>query len=406
MDALIAAAARALAAGDALGALQHVSLRDDPAALALRGTAMARLGDLPRARELLRRAASGFGARETLARARCVVAEADVALAMRELDRPSRPLAAATALLHARGDRANAAHARVLAVRRLLLLGRLGEARAGLAQLDGAALPSRLAAIANLAAAELALRALRTGAAGEALARARAAAMRARDAALLAEIATVEKTLSQPAARQRHAGGERALRLHEVEALFASGALVVDGCRLRVRVGDAWLPLARRPVLFALARALALAWPGEAARDALIAAAFRVRRFDDTHRARLRVEIGRLRAGLKPWADIEARESGFALLPRDGRAVALLDPPIDGEQAALLALLADGEAWSTAALALALGSSQRNVQRALAGLASSGQARAIGRTRTRRWVAAPMAGFATTLLLPGVLPAA
>lgn len=406
MDALIAAAARALAAGDALGALQHVSLRDDPPALALRGTAMARLGDLPRARELLRRAARGFGARETLARARCVVAEADVALAMRELDRPSRPLAAATALLDARGDHANAAHARVLAVRRLLLLGRLGEARAALAQLDGAALPSGLAAIANLAAAELALRALRTGTAGEALARARAAAMRARDPALLAEIATVEETLSQPAARQCHAGGERALRLHEVEALFASGALVVDGCRLRVRVGDAWLPLARRPVLFALARALALAWPGEATRDALIAAAFRARRFDDTHRARLRVEIGRLRAGLKPWADIEARESGFALLPRDDRAVALLDPPIEGEQAALLALLADGEAWSTAALALALGSSQRNVQRALAGLASSGQARAIGRTRTRRWLAAPMTGFATTLLLPGVLPAA
>src|SRR5690606_39598367 len=128
MDSLISAAARALAAGDALSALQRVALRDDPPALALRGIAMAQLGEYLRARELLRRAARGFGAHEALARARCVVAEAEVALAMRDLRGPPRTLADASATLETHGDRANALHARLIAVRRLLLLGRLDEA--------------------------------------------------------------------------------------------------------------------------------------------------------------------------------------------------------------------------------------------------------------------------------------
>src|SRR4051794_6024302 len=114
MDSLIAAAARALAAGDTLGALKHVALRDDPPALALRGIAMAQLGEHARARELLKRAASGFGAHEMLARARCVVAEAEVALAMRDLALSPRRLAAASATLDARGDRANALQARLI----------------------------------------------------------------------------------------------------------------------------------------------------------------------------------------------------------------------------------------------------------------------------------------------------
>jgi hypothetical protein len=404
MESLIAAAARALVVGDALGALKRVGLRDDPPALALRGIAMAQLGEHPRARELLRRAARGFGAHEELYRARCVVAEAEVALAMRDLRGSPRTLAAASATLEARADRANALHARLIAVRRLLLLGRLDEAASSLAGLDADGLPPSLLAVAELAAAELALRSLHTAAARAALARAHEAAERARVPALLAEVAEARAALDRPAARRFHAGDEQPLRLDEVEALLASGALVIDACRRGLRAGATWLSLARRPVLFALARALAEAWPGDAERDALIARAFRTRRPDESHRARLRVEIGRLRALAAPLARIEASARGFALTALGERAVVVLLPPIDGDQASLLALLADGAAWSTSALALALGASQRTVQRALVELEAAGRVRSIGRARAQRWLSPPLAGFTTNLLLPVGLP--
>jgi DNA-binding transcriptional ArsR family regulator len=401
MDSLIAAAARALAAGDALSALNRVALRNDPPVLALRGIAMAQLGELARARELLRRATRGFGAHEALARARCVVAEAEVALAMRELGGSPRTLAAAAAALSARADRANATHARLIAVRRWLLLGRLHEAAAALATLDlrSLATPS-LVAVAELAAAEIALRTLRTGLAREALQRAQAAAERARVPVLIAEVAEAKAALDRPAARRWQAGHEAPLRLADVEALFASGALVVDACRRGLRRGEAWWPLARRPLLFTLVRALAEGWPGDVDRDALIARAFRTRRPDETHRARLRVEIGRLRALIAPLARIEATERGYALVPVDLRGeqgVVVLVPPIEGDKASLQALLADGAAWSTSALALALGESQRTVQRALADLEAAGKVRSIDRARSQRWVAPPLTGFTTIL---------
>ena len=404
MDSLIAAAARALTAGDALGALKRVALREDPPGLALRGIAMAQLGEHPRARELLRRAARGFGAHEELARARCVVAEAEVALAMRDLGGSPRSLAAASATLEARADRANALQARLIAVRRLLLLGRLDEAAAALARLDARGLPPALAAVAELAEAELALRSLRTGAARDALARAHEAADRARVPALLAEVAEARAALDRPAARRLIKSGEHALRLDEVTAVLASGELVVDACRRGLSAGEAWLPLTRRPVLFALARALAEGWPGDVDRQALIACAFNTRRPDETHRARLRVEIGRLRALIKGLASIEATAQGFVLRPHDGRAVVVLAPPIDGDQASLVALLSDGAAWSTSALALALGVTQRTVQRALVELEAGGRVRSIGRARARRWLSPPLAGFTTILLLPTALP--
>jgi DNA-binding transcriptional ArsR family regulator len=404
MDSLIAAAARALAAGDALGALKRVSLREDPPALALRGIAMGQLGEHGRARDLLRLAAKGFGAHEELARARCVVAEAEVALAMRDLGGSARVLAGAAAALEARGDRGNALQARLIAVRRLVLLGRLEEAGAALARLDARGLSPALAAVAELTAAELALRSLATGAARSALERAREAAERAGVPALVAEVAEAKAALERPAARRLGAGGEKALRLEEVEALLGSGALVVDACRRGVRAGKVWLPLARRPVLFALARALAEAWPGDVDREALIACAFRTRRPDETHRARLRVEIGRLRALIKALARIEATARGFVLKPRAAREVVVLAPPIDGDQASLVALVSDGAAWSTSALALALGASQRTVQRALVELEAAGRVRSIGRARLRRWLAPPLAGFTTILLLPAALP--
>jgi len=410
MDSLIAAAARALAVGDALGALKRVSLRDDPPALALRGIAMAQLGELARARELLRRAARGFGAHEALARARCIVAEAEVALALRDFGGAPRALAAAATALEARGDRANAQQARLIAVRRLVLLGRIDEAASALARVDvsARALPPSLLAVAELVAAELALRALRTAPARAALARAHEAAERARVPALLAEVTEARAALERPAARRIQSGEEKPLRLDEVEALFASSALVLDACRRGLRAGSVWRSLARRPVLFVLARALAEAWPGDLDRQALIERAFRNRRPNESHRARLRVEIGRLRALAAPLARIEATARGFALTARGARDVVVLAPPIDGDAASLLALLADGAAWSTSALALALGASQRTVQRALVGLEAAGRVRSIGRARARRWLspplAAPLSGFTTNLLLPAALP--
>ena len=403
MDSLIAAAARALAAGDTLGALKRISLREDPPALALRGIAMAQLGEHPRARELLRRAARAFGTHEELARARCVVAEAEVALAMRDLNGSPRLLVAACDTLEARADRANALQARLIAARRLVLLGRLEEAAAALARLEASALSPALAEVAELAAAELALRSLRISPAQAALARAHAAAERSGVPALQAEVAEARAALERPAARRLVPGGEQALRLDEVAALLASGALVLDACRRGVRAGDAWRPLARRPVLFALARALAEAWPGDVDREALIGRAFNARRPNESHRARLRVEIGRLRALVAPLARVEATAKGFALRPHGARPVVVLAPPIDGDQASLLALLSDGAAWSTSTLALALGASQRTVQRALVELQAAQRVRSIGRARARRWLSPPLAGFTTILLLPAAL---
>jgi DNA-binding transcriptional ArsR family regulator len=400
MDSSITAAGRALRAGDPLAALQRVALRDDPAGLALRGIAMAQLGDLGRARELLRRALRGFGPGEALARARCATAEAEVALAARDLAWPPRALSEALRTFLARGDRENAAHARLLQIRRLLLLGRIDEADAAGAALELGAGPARLAAVAALLAFEVALRRGRAGQAREALARARDAARRSGIGALRAEVARAGRTLLLPAARLVTAGEARSLNVAEVEAVLASPDLVVDGCRRVARRGERVVRLSRRPVLFALLCALAEAWPGEASRESLIERAFGALRTNPSYRARLRVEMGRLRQELRPLAEIRAIAGGFSLTALGAAKVRLLVPPVVSPDASLLALLADGEAWSTSALALALGSSQRTVQRALASLAEAGQVRARGRGRSRRWVTAPVAGFAATLLLP------
>ena len=404
MDSLITAAARALAVGDPLGALNRVALRDDAPALALRGIAMAQLGDLDRAKALVRRAARVFGPKEAVARARCVVAEAEIALASRDLAWPTKPLAAAAATLEAHGDRANAAHARYLDARRLLLIGRLDEAEHKLAQLDVSALTPALRAIHELAVAGIAMRRVRARAARAALARAEEAARWARIPALTAEVEQALALLDTSAARLIARGKERPLLLEEVEALLASNALVIDACRNLVREGNKLVPLATRPVLFALARTLGEAWPGDVARDVLLARAFGAKHADESHRARLRVEIGRLRRLLRAVAHVSATNQGFALWPCGTREVVVLARPVEEEHAATLAFLADGESWSSSALALALGASQRTVQRALESLAAAGKVQALGRGRARRWMTPPFPGFATTLLLLAPLP--
>jgi hypothetical protein len=404
MDSLITAAARALAAGDPLGALKRVALRDDAPALALRGIAMAQLGDLARARALVRRAARAFGPREAVARARCVVVEAEIALVSRDLGWPAKALGAARATLEEHGDRVNGAYARYLEVRRLLLIGRLDEAERALAALDPTPFPPASSAAHELVVAGIAMRRLRTKAARAALTRAERAAGLARIPALTAEVEHASVVLDAPAARLIAAGEARLLRLEEVEALLGSRALVVDACRRVVRDARTVVSLARRPVLFALARVLGEAWPGDASRETLVARAFGARLADESYRARLRVEVGRLRTALRMLAGVSATQRGFALAPRRAREVVVLAPPVEGEHAAVLAFLADGESWSSSALALALGASQRTVQRALDSLAEAGKVQSLGRGRARRWMTPPVPGFTTTLLLPAPLP--
>jgi hypothetical protein len=409
MDSLITAAGRALARGDPLGALKRVALRDDPPALALRGIAMAQLGELVRAKALLRSAARAFGPKEAVARARCVVAEAEIALVSRDvvsgdLAWPAKALDAARATLEAHGDRVNAAHARNLEVRRLLLIGRLDEAERTLAELDPAVLPAALRAAHELAVAGIAIRRLRTKVARAAFTRAAQAARAADIPALMAEVETAALVMNTTAARLIVRGEERPLRLDEVEALLASGALVVDACRHVVRDERLVVSLATRPVLFALARALGEAWPADVPRSTLLARAFRAKHADESHRARLRVEVGRLRVELRPLADVNATKHGFALTPRRAREVVVLAPPVEGQHGAVLAFLADGESWSSSALAIALGASPRTVQRALDQLAAAGKVQSVGQARARRWMTPPVPGFPTTLLLPGPLP--
>ena len=400
MESLITAAARALEAGDPLGALNRVALRNDAPSLALRGIAMAQLGDLAKAKSLLRTAARVFGPREAVARARCLVAEAEIALVSRDLNWPVKTLAAARATLEQHGDLVNAAHAGHIEARRLLLVGRLDEAERILAQLRPTPLPSASQIVRELVRAGIAIRRLRTKDARAALSRAAHAARLAAIPALVAEVDSAKLILDTPAARLIARGSEHPLLLGEVERLATSTALVVDTFHHVVRRQGVAVSLGTRPVLFALARLLAQAWPADVSRETLISGAFQARHADESHRARLRVEIGRLRSKLAPLAEISATKQGFVLAPRKTRDVLVLARPVEEKHAAILAFLADGEPWSSSALALALRISPRTVQRALEELARSGKVQSFGHGRARRWMTPPVPGFPTGLLLP------
>ncbi len=220
----------------------------------------------------------------------------------------------------------------------------------------------------------------------------------------MAEVDNALLVLSTPAARLIANGTERFLLLDEVETLLAAKVFIVDASRHAVRDERTVVSLATRPVLFALARALSEAWPEDVPRENLIARAFGAKIADESHRARLRVEVGRLRTMLRTLADVNATKRGFALVPHHARAAIVLARPVDEEHAAVLAFLADGESWSSSALALTLGTSQRTVQRALDSLAAAGKVQSFGRGRARRWMTPPVPGFTTTLLLPAPLP--
>ncbi len=398
MDPGLREAALALSAFDPLAALKLVALREDASAVALRGIAMAQLGDYVAAKRLLRRAAesSQIGPVE---RARALAAEAEVAFASRNLVHARRGFEASARLLDAEGDRGNALFVRIQLARQLALVGELATARRRLAKLDLRGAPARVVVAAALANAEIAVRSEQAREALVHLRRAHAAATFARVPFLLAEVARAARDLREPVARIREAGEDRPATLDHVEALNRSGDLVVDARRREVRRGNAIVSLVRRPVLFALARSLAHAAPDDLPRDTLIQRAFGAKRSNESFRARLRVEVGRLRGELRGLAEVRATARGFALTPLRATRVSVLSPLVDGEDGALLGLLADGEAWSTSALATALGRTQRGIQRALAALVRTGSVQSTGRGRTQRWVHAPKTGFATTLLL-------
>ncbi len=403
MDSLTTAAVRALASGDALGALNYIALRDDPPALALRGIAMAQLGDLGRAKILLRRATRAFGPREAVARARCIIAEAEIALVSRDLKFPGKALDTAHKALERRGDRANAAHALYLKARYLLVIGRLDEAERLLSDFDPSPLPDASRAAHALVVAGIAMRRLRIETARVALAEAERIAQKARIPGLTAEVESVGLTFQAPAARLIASGEERLVRLDGIEKLLTSEALVIDCCRHAVCRSGTLISLKTRPVLFALLRALAEAWPADVSRSTLLTRAFHAKHADESHRARLRVEIGRLRKALTAVAGIQASKAGFALAPHRPGDVVVLAPTTDETHATVLALLADGEAWSSSGLALALGASQRTVQRALDELMVGSKVQAVGRGRARRWMTRPVPGFPTALLLSAAL---
>ena len=400
MDQIINAAAQALAIGDTFGALNRVALRNDASALAIRGIAMAQLGDFVKSKALLKKAVSAFGPKETVARARCVVAEIEIALATRDLGWSDKALRSAKKTLQRRGDPINATHAWHLEIRKFLLIGRLGEAERALNRLNPETLPPVLKAVHHLLAAGIAMRRFDTDKARSSFSIAGKAARDAGIPALKAEVEKAAHLLDIPAARLLSRGNEKLLRLYEVEDLLKSGKLVVDALLYAVRGPQKIVQMAKRPTLFAIARALAEAWPSDIPRETLMVRAFGVKLSDESFRVRLRVEVVRLREMLRGLAEVKATKQGFALAPLGMRETLVLARPVEEPLGAVLAFLEDGELWSSSSLALALGSSQRTVQRSLDSLAEAGKVQSFGNGRAKRWVTPPLPGIASFCCCP------
>jgi len=399
VDSVLAAASQALSRGDPLGALRCVALRNDPSALALRGVSMAQLGEFVAARKLLARAGRAFRGKDGGAQARCLAAEAEIALECRDLEAARKSFERAIPLLESAGDRGNAWFCRLQLARRLVLVGRLRDAAGALAQLRRRGLPSRMHALLELLAADIAVRRARPGDARIALDRALVAARASRIPALMADVRRALDDLGAPVGRLFERGHERLVTLRDVARVAGSPDVLIDTCRREIRQGRTTVSLLRRPVLLAIAATLGESWPNDAARETLIRRAFGRLDASESVRARLRVEVGRLRRALASVSEVNATASGFVLAPRAGRAVRVLHPPTDGDAGLLLALLSGGEPWSSMSLAEALATSTRTVQRTLLDLEASGKVRGIGSGRARRWTAAAPPGFATSLLL-------
>ena len=401
MDAPLTAAARALAVGDALSALKWLGLRTDAPARAMRGAALSQLGEFGRARAQLRAALRALGPGDRLLRARCLAAEAEIALAVGDLRWSAEPVARAVAELEAAGDARNAAYLRLVAARAALRLGRPGDAERLLRDARLALAAPLEQTFAELVRVELAARRGDPDLLTSALASARAAAERAAIPALVSEVARIRDHFEGPTVVVTSRGKARTASFCEVCLLARSADVVVDGRGREVRSSGECISFARRPVLFEVLRVLAEAWPDAVPRDALLARAFGARRPNDSHRTRLRVEIGRLRKLVRPRLGVVAAGPGYALSAT--REVVLVMPLEESPASRLLSLMHGGEPWSASSLALALGVSERTIQRSLGELQSAGKVGPTGNGRARRWVR--LLEIPTDLLLPRTSPA-
>jgi len=395
-------AGRALSSGEPLRALGLVGRVESAFGLTLRGIAYAQLGDLELARESLERAMSLSDDRLTVAHARAALVE--IALSTGDPAPAARAAkASADELLHL-GDLRNAVMQRLVQARAEVLLGRLGEARRAVDEVLATELAPDLRAVAWLAQAEIAVRSIAATDARDAISHARRALDEAPHHLLARALAALEQELSLPVARILRAGDMHGADLFAIEEVSHGTVLLIDACRRLAVAGRVTIPLARRPVLFALLLALARAWPAPVARDELAARAFALRRVNDSHRARLRVEIGRLRKimdGLR--AEPVATTEGYVL--ESARDVVVLLPPSDDEVAHVALLLGDGAAWSAQGLAEHAGISKRTAQRALGALVASGSAVRTGKGRYLRYTR-PGSPIASRMLLLGLVPKA
>lgn len=399
-DASLALAGRALARGDALHALGLVGRAEDGLGLTLRGIAHAQLGDRALARASLDRARSL--AKDPLLRARIEAARVEIAMSDGDPARAAKAARASAEALAKLGDVRNAAMQRLVLARAEVLLGRLTKARHVVDEvLAHAELPADVAAVACLAQAEIAIRAVAPTEARAALSRARKALDAAPNELLARALVALEAELSKPIARLEQRGAQREADLFAIEAASSGEVFLVDACRRLAIAGRASIPLAKRSVLFALLLALARAWPADVARDALAAAAFDTRRVNASHRSRLRVEIGRLRELLEGLGEPVATTEGYVL--ETPRAVAVLLPPGGGEAARLAILLGDGAWWTAQALAEHAGVSKRTAQRALAALVEARIVIKAGAAKDVRF-SRPGAPIASRMLLLGLVP--
>lgn len=393
-------AGRALASGDALRALGLVGRDASAVGLTMRGIAYAQLGDLDLARESLERAVAQNGDALTRARARAALVE--VLLGSGDAAAARRSAGTAAGELARLGDARNAAMQRLVLARAEVLLGRLNEARHIVDELVATDLPADVRAVASLAQAEIAMRAVTASAARDALTRARNALESAPNALLARALVAIEQELTRPIARLVRGGRTQEADLFVIEEASRGEVLLVDGCRRIAIGGRVIVPLARRPVLFALLLELARAWPAPVPRDELAGRAFDVRRVNESHRSRLRVELGRLRKlvvdlGVEPTA----AEAGYVLASK--REVALLLPPSDDDAARIALLLGDGASWTARAVAEHAGVSKSTAQRALGALVASGAAVRTGTGKDVRYTR-PGTPIASRMLLLGLLP--
>lgn len=393
-------AARALASGEPLRALALAGRDETASGRTLRGIAYAQLGDFELARESLEHVVARTKDRRTRARARAALVEIDLHTA-----EPAAVVRAAkdsARELDRLGDARNAAMQRLVVARAEVLLGRLEEARHTVDEVLAAELPPDVRAVASLARAEIAIRSVAAMDARKALARARAFLDEAPNHALARALVALEEELSRPIARMLRDGALRDADLYTIEGASRGDVLLVDTCRRLALAGRVTIPLARRPVLFALLSALARAWPSSVPRDALAARAFDVRRVNESHRMRLRVEIGRLRKAMDGLgAEPVATADGYALA--SGRDVVVLFPSADDPAAHLALLLGDGAAWSVRSLAEHVGVSKSTAQRVLATLVKSGDVVRTGEGKHVRYVR-PGTPIASRMLLLGLVP--